>query len=301
MRIINPSVEILDQAPGLEGMYKAIEAAGRNCYQSSHLIGEGTAKPFVDRMIESKHYAMLEHGTVYLYAVDWDSNPLRHYWGNQYSRCHSECLEIEHCQSDTSHKYAYYVTTNLRVLVENGWLDDLKYFCEPTEHHKRRVTARFYTQIAITREFNRHRVNSIAEESTRYCNYSKDKYGNEITINVPTWVDAPSELPTFEDFVRGIEFGDYHKDWCALDWWLMANVFCEKAYLELTKLGWPAQQARTILPLDTNTTLVHTAFVSDWDHFFDLRSRGTTGKPHPDAQFLAVQLEQMFKERGYIK
>jgi thymidylate synthase (FAD) len=66
-------------------------------------------------------------------------------------------------------------------------------------------------------------------------------------------------------------------------------------------MGWPAQQARTILPLDTNTTLVHTAFVSDWDHFFDLRSRGTTGKPHPDAQFLAVQLEQMFKERGYIK
>ena len=241
MKFIEPKVEILEQGPGLEGMYKAIEAAGRNCYQSSHLIGEGTAKPFVDRMIESKHYAMLEHGTVYLYAVDWDSNPLRHYWGNQYSRCNSECLEIEHCQSDTSHKYAYYVTTNLRVLVENGWLDDLKYFCEPTEHHKRRVTARFYTQIAITREFNRHRVNSIAEESTRYCNYSK-----------------------------------------------------------LTELGWPAQQARTILPLDTNTTLVHTAFVSDWDHFFDLRSRGTTGKPHPDAQFLAVQLEQMFIERGYI-
>lgn len=300
MKFIEPKVEILEQGPGLEGMYKAIEAAGRNCYQSSHLIGEGTAKPFVDRMIESKHYAMLEHGTVYLCAVDWDSNPLRHYWSNQYSKCHSECLEIEHCQSDTSHKYAYYVTTNLRVLVENGWLDDLKYFCEPTEHHKRRVTARFYTQIAITREFNRHRVNSIAEESTRYCNYSKEKYGNEIAINVPTWIDIPNELPTFEDLVRGIEFGDHHKEWGALDWWLMANVFCEKAYLELTELGWPAQQARTILPLDTNTTLVHTAFVSDWDHFFDLRSRGTTGKPHPDAQFLAVQLEQMFIERGYI-
>ena len=144
------------------------------------------------------------------------------------------------------------------------------------------------------------RVNSIAEESTRYCNYSKDKYGNEIAINLPTWIEKPDELPTFEDLVRGIEFGDYHKDWGALDWWLMANVFCEEAYIQLTEMGWPAQQARTILPLDTNTTLVHTAFVSDWDHFFDLRSRGTTGKPHPDAQFLAVQLEQMFIERGYI-
>ena len=295
MKFIEPKVEILEQGPGLEGMYKAIEAAGRNCYQSSHLIGEGTAKPFVDRMIESKHYAMLEHGTVYLLIPRLDSENLimgnwviSNYGENPYS-----ILRLNKNND-------YCITTNYRVLVEHGWLDDLKYLCEPTEDHEKRVTARFTTQIAITREFNRHRVNSIAEESTRYCNYSKEKYGNEIAINVPTWIDTPNELPTFEDLVRGIEFGDHHKEWGALDWWLMANVFCEKAYLELTKLGWPAQQARTILPLDTNTTLVHTAFVSDWDHFFDLRSRGTTGKPHPDAQFLAVQLEQMFIERGYI-
>ena len=295
MKFIEPKVEILEQGPGLEGMYKAIEAAGRNCYQSSHLIGDGTAKPFVDRMIESKHYAMLEHGTVYLLIPRLDSENLimgnwviSNYGENPYS-----ILRLNNNND-------YCITTNYRVLVEHGWLDDLKYLCEPTEDHERRVTARFTTQIAITREFNRHRVNSIAEESTRYCNYSKEKYGNEIAINVPTWIDIPNELPTFEDLVRGIEFGDHHKEWGALDWWLMANVFCEKAYLELTKLGWPAQQARTILPLDTNTTLVHTAFVSDWDHFFDLRSRGTTGKPHPDAQFLAVQLEQMFIERGYI-
>lgn len=295
MKFIEPKVEILEQGPGLEGMYKAIEAAGRNCYQSSHLIGEGTAKPFVDRMIESGHHAMLEHGTVYLLIPRLDSENMimgnwviSNYGENPYSTL----------RLDKNNDYC--ITTNYRVLVEHRWLDDLKYLCEPTEDHERRVTARFTTQIAITREFNRHRVNSIAEESTRYCNYSKEKYGNEIAINVPTWIDIPNELPTFEDLVRGIEFGDYHKEWGALDWWIMANVFCEKAYLELTELGWPAQQARTILPLDTNTTLVHTAFVSDWDHFFDLRSRGTTGKPHPDAQFLAVQLEQMFIERGYI-
>lgn len=290
MRLIKPNVEIIEQGPGLEGIYKQIEQAGRNCYQSSHLIKEGSAKPFVDRMIESGHHAMLEHGTVYLLFANTGDDGMYYqkYAENPYSKARYDSLGY------------VYVTTNLRVLVENEWMDDLEYVCNPTLIHELRVTARFTTQIAITREFNRHRVNSIAEESTRYCNYSKDKYGNEITINVPTWVDAPSELPTFEDLVRGVEFGDYHKDWCALDWWFMANVFCEKAYLELTKLGWPAQQARTILPLDTNTTLVHTAFVSDWDHFFDLRSRGTTGKPHPDAQFLAVQLEQMFIERGYI-
>ena len=295
MKFIEPKVEVLEQGPGLEGMYKQIEQAGRNCYQSSHLIKDGSAKPFVDRMIESGHHAMLEHGTVYLLIPRLDSENLimgnwviSNYGENPYS-----ILRLNKNND-------YCITTNYRVLVEHGWLDDLKYLCEPTEDHERRVTARFTTQIAITREFNRHRVNSIAEESTRYCNYSKEKYGNEIAINVPTWIDIPNELPTFEDLVRGIEFGDHHKEWGALDWWLMANLFCEKAYLELTELGWPAQQARTILPLDTNTTLVHTAFVSDWDHFFDLRSRGTTGKPHPDAQFLAVQLEQMFIERGYI-
>jgi thymidylate synthase (FAD) len=202
MRLIKPSVEIIEQGSGLEGIYKQIEQAGRNCYQSSHLIKEGSAKPFVDRMIESGHHAMLEHGTVYLLFANTgdDSMYYQQYAENPYSKARYDSLGY------------VYVTTNLRVLVENEWMDDLKYVCDPTPIHERRVTARFTTQIAITREFNRHRVNSIAEESTRYCNYSKDKYGNEITINVPTWVDAPSELPTFEDLVRGIEFGDYHKD-----------------------------------------------------------------------------------------
>lgn len=295
MKIIKPNVEILEQSPGLEGIYKAIEAAGRNCYQSSHLIGENTAKPFVDRMIESKHYAMLEHGTIYLMVNINDAVTLLGNW------VRDQYVENPYSHVNQDNNGNYYITTNLRVLVENSWMDDLKYHCEPTENHERRVTARFTTQIAITREFNRHRVNSIAEESTRYCNYSKDKYGNQICINLPTWIDEPIELPTFEDLVRGIEFGNHHKDWGALDWWLMANVFCEKSYLELTELGWPAQQARTILPIDTNTTLVHTAFVSDWQHFFDLRSRGTTGKPHPDAKVLADKLLEMFVEKGYIR
>lgn len=291
MRIINPSVEILDQAPGLEGMYKAIEAAGRNCYQSSHLIGEGTAKPFVDRMIESKHYAMLEHGTVYLLIPRLDSENMimgnwviSNYGENPYSTLRLN-KDNDYC-----------ITTNYRVLVEHGWLDDLKYLCEPTEDHERRVTARFITQIAITREFNRHRVNSIAEESTRYCNYSKDKYGNEIKVVRPVWIDDEelSKIGPYKEVIR-------KSNPSATEIWVTAMLNAERDYLRLLKMGWPAQQARVVLPLNTATTLVHTAFVSDWEHFFDLRSRGTTGKPHPDAQFLAVQLEQMFKEKGYIK
>ena len=68
----------------------------------------------------------------------------------------------------------------------------------------------------------------------------------------------------------------------------------------LVNSGWQAQQARTILPLDTNTDLVHTAFVSDWKHFFDLRATGTTGKPHPDASCLAIPLYEEFKNQNII-
>lgn len=291
MKIIKPSVEILEQGAGIDGVYKQIELAGRECYASSHKIGENTAQGFVERMVKSGHGAMLEHGTVYLQM------PLDEWMQDfRVEVCPGRTHVVTLDETNTA-----FVTTNYRVLVERDALDLLKYMCEkPEPMHELRVTARFNTQIAITREYNRHRIRSIAEQSTRYCNYSKEQFGNEISINLPTWIDEPAALPTFEDLVRGIEFGDYHKDWGALDWWLMANVFCEKAYLELTELGWPAQQARTILPLNTNTVLVHTAFVSDWNHFFDLRSRGTTGKPHPDAKVLADQLLMMFIQRGYI-
>ena len=66
MRLINPSFEIWEQEPGLEGIYKAIERAGRVCYRSEDKITEDSAKPFVDRIIKSKHGSVLEHGTVYL-------------------------------------------------------------------------------------------------------------------------------------------------------------------------------------------------------------------------------------------
>jgi thymidylate synthase (FAD) len=70
--------------------------------------------------------------------------------------------------------------------------------------------------------------------------------------------------------------------------------------MHLIELGCKPQEARVILPLDTNTELVHTAFVSDWKHFFDLRALGTTGAPHPDAKAIAQPLYEEFKTRGYI-
>ena len=187
-------------------------------------------------------------------------------------------------------------------------MDDLKELCEPAVHHERRVTVHFTTQVAITREFNRHRVNSMAEQSTRYCNYSKEKFGAEITINLPQWV---KELPdgawtstvkqgtvslnddAFLALTKKVVAGEAD----AADNWLFANLAAEHAYLNLTALGRKPQEARVVLPLDTNTELVHTAFLSDWKHFFDLRALGTTGAPHPDAKAVALPLYEEMKKR----
>jgi thymidylate synthase (FAD) len=85
-----------------------------------------------------------------------------------------------------------------------------------------------------------------------------------------------------------------------LENWAFANLAAERAYMNLTTAGRKPQEARAVLPLDTNTELVHTAFVSDWLHFFDLRALGTTGAPHPDAKVLAAPLMAEFERLGLI-
>lgn len=290
MRLIKPSFEIWEQSAGLEGIYKQIERAGRVCYKSEDKITEDSAKSFVDRMIRSGHGAMLEHGTVYLESSDGFAGgfyPLRRkYEKNPYSRVkivHSFMTGIDHI----------YITTNLRVLVENGWLDDLKYICEPTEFYERRVTVHFVCDRGVSHEFVRHRVFSFAQESTRYCNYSKDKFGNEITFIKPCFLDD-SKLALY---------GPYHtviRDKSPESIFIASLNNAEKDYIDLIDLGWKPQEARAVLPNALKTELVMTGFVSDWQHFFDLRALGTTGAPHPQAKELAEPLMKEFIARKYI-
>lgn len=286
MKIQKPQYEIWMQNPGELGIYQQIERAGRVCYKSENNTTEDSAKPFVGRMIEHEHYAMLEHGTVYL-TCNYGELPL--YASNKFS--HVNTIDGKD-----------YITTNLRVMAENKTLGDLKYRADfEKSKHELRITVHFTTQIAITREYNRHRANSMAEQSTRYCNYTKNKFGSEISINLPTWVKGDLETND-EKFVELCEdvANEETNDWTPIDAWLFANQAAEFAYMKLIAMGCKPQEARVILPLDTNTELVHTAFVSDWKHFFDLRALGTTGAPHPDAKILAEPLYEEFKERGYI-
>lgn len=289
MRLIYPTVELSLQPSGIEGIYKQIEWAGRTCYKSENKITEDSAEPFVNRMIKSQHYAMLEHGTVYMKApADIDDIKFWQVANSPYSRAiWKDNME--------------YVTTNLRVLVENNAMQLLdEYLCEPTEHHAKRITLKFITNIGVSREFNRHRTFSVAEMSTRYCNFSKDKFNNELTFVIPEWLQLPVGSYTYWD-----------GDWCDINkmkiqcnadketevndfLWSLHNA--ELYYMKLINSGWKPQQAREVLPLSLATEVVYTAFEEDWFHFFDLRYRGTTGAPHPNALQVATKAHQIIKD-----
>lgn len=280
MKIIESSVEVIEE----KDPYKMIELAGRTCYKSEDKITEDSAKEFVDRMIKLGRGAMLEHGTVYLKiskTEDGHLPPARLYWTDGNHKKYSKVNK----QGDS-----IYVTTNLRVLVENNRLEDLQYQVEPTEHHEKRITAKFICDRGVSHEIVRHRVMSFAQESQRYCNCSKDKFNSEITFIKPTWLDIPTGNYTYWD-----------GDWCDIDnmkiqlpsdngiadnfLWCLNNA--ESQYKLLTNKGLKPQEARGVLPNATKTEIVVTGFESDWAHFFSLRRSKAA---HPDMSKLANEL-----------
>lgn len=321
MRLIKPSFSIWDQQEGLEGVYKQIEKVGRVCYKSEDKITEDSAKPFVERMVKSGHGAMLEHGTIYLNVPEQTytetledefgkfNNPnngiVDRYRKNKYSKVNSVAADEE-----LRKKYPkvrpfklthHYITTNLRVIVENGWEEDLEWQCEPTEHHEKCITAKFICDRGVSHEFVRHRVFSFAQESTRYCNYSKDKFGNELTFILPPWVDE-RQLGEQNSQELLIQMGSlsnptYTQEDLNELYFLFSLASSEVQYFNLINNGWKPQQARAVLPNSLKTELVVTGFASDWEHFFELRDAGSA---HPQARELAHPLHMEFLRRNYL-
>lgn len=323
MKLIKPSFEILEQKPGLDGLLQHIERCGRTCYKSEDKITEESAPKFVDMLVKRGHTAMVEHGTVYLkYDIieHGSMNLPNKYHFNNYSvvTVNNEPLhgyEIpEYKEKFNGHTYAY-ITTNYRVLLQNDWLDDLKYQCEPTEHHVKRITVKFICDRGVSHEFVRHRVFSFAQESTRYCNYSKDKFGNELTFIIPCWVDglalqeaASGTVINHDDF--GELIGEYYYSLTGKEepyfkpWeitpesnFVASLQVSEKLYLELLNQGWKPQQARAVLPNSLKTELIMTGTIKQWEGFFKLRCAKDA---HPQARELAVPLYEEFVKRGYV-
>ena len=296
MKLIKPSFEIIEQLPGLEGIYKIIEQAGRTCYRSFDKITEDSAKPFVDRMLSLHHGSVLEHGTVYL-AIPYDyvdvscklkvpivSDVVEKYKKNPYTKWW--------LRDDIFSRLAF-ITTNYRVLLQGdyktweeasknnydkNWLDDLKYLCEPTEFHEKRICTHFTSDIHFYKDVTRHRLMSYAIESTRFCNYIKEKFGSSINFAIPIWLKEEEESE-FEEDLKTVE-----------------NI-----YFKWLKKGWQPQQAAYFLIQGTKADIIMTGFVSDYQHVFDLRtSIAKTGKAHPSVIELFDPLYEEFIKRGYI-
>lgn len=150
MKILEPSIEIIPQEVGMVGALKHIEKVGRTCYKSEDKITEDSHIRFVDMLIEHEHYAMLEHATIYLTIPLEKEELIDIYDKNPYSR-------VVKPKGD---EYAY-ITTNSRVIIENDWQCDMEYMVPAPTKHVKRVTVKFTTQIAISREFNRRWRHSI--------------------------------------------------------------------------------------------------------------------------------------------
>ena len=271
MKLIESKVEVIEQQPGLEGMYKHIELAGRVSYKSEDKITEDSAKEFVDRMIKSKHGAVLEHGTVYLKGrAVYDENGILEVPKNLFPGFFERNKYSIVRKIESEDMCNWYITTNLRVIVENSLTECLEYICEPTEIHEKRITARFTIDRINSQSIVRHRTMSFTQESQRFCNYSKDKFNNEVAFVKPHWFN--------EEFPASLT-------------WIEAMKDAEKRYFELIEMGLKPQDARGVLPNETKTEIVVTGFESDWEHFFSLRSPkyGAQG-PHPNIAKLADEL-----------
>lgn len=312
MKLIKPSFEIIEQKPRdivipadmeigprmwkdelINSVYRQIEIAGRTCYKSEDKITETSAKEFVDRMVKSGHGAMLEHGTVYLkvpnsvvdegfqFGTNWSTLCL-----NPYTRY----------ISDGDY---YYYTTNYRVIIEHDLQGVLEYLCEPTEYHEKRITVKFVCDRGVSHEFVRHRVFSFAQESTRYCNYSKAKFGKELNCIIPCWYKNMFEGNSYNielchTYDLTISEGLSRTEAA----WIQAMCEAESTYFGLLTEGEPAQQARNVLPLALKTELIMTGTVEQWKGFFKLRDAGSA---HPQAYELAHPLHEEFIKRGWIK
>ena len=298
MKLIESKAEYIPQEEGLEGIYKSIELAGRTAYHSQDKITPDSAKGFVDRMIKSKHGAALEHGTVYLkwYSPGMfdivNGHTVYDYVHNPYTK------SIEYLTKESLVRTAteYRITTNYRVLVENNWLDDLKYLCSPTEFHEKRYTMRFTCSRAIAQELTRHRTFSFLMESQRYINYSKERHGDKITFIKPSWYDD-KKTAVIENPKTVLEANIFSQDSKSYQFEKQLSN-AEATYFRLLNEGCQPQQARDVLPNATKTELIMTGFASDYRHLFDLRLFDKTGAPHPDMINLMQKAQKAMQEAG---
>lgn len=282
MKLIKQSFEFINQTDfSLVGIKKHIERCARVSYKSEDKITDTSYEKFVNMLESRGHDRPLEFGTVYLKVVK-DEAFSQKYKNNPYSK-----VALKYPEGDIPNIYCvptHFITTNYRVIKENHWENDLQYLCEPTEYHYKRYTAHMVLDRGVMDEFRTHVGLSHLAESTRYCNYSKDKFDNEVTFIQPCWLnDEKLKL-----------YGPYHivtRDKSPESIFIANLNNAEKDYLDLIKLGWTPQQARSVLPLGIKSELISCGFKDAWENFFKRRDAPDA---HPMAQEIANPMHKEF-------
>ena len=283
MKLIKQSFEFINQTDfSLVGIKRHIEKCARVSYKSEDKITDTSYEKFVNMLESRGHDRPLEFGTVYLSRtsqkednMEWLDKYAYNPWskfsfGNGSTRINGEL------------RNTVYVTTNYRVIKEHHWEDDLQYLCEPTEYHHKRYTVHMILDRGVMDEFRTHVGLSHLAESTRYCNYSKDKFGNELTFIDPCWeIKTANERITPEGT---------HMSSDSLEFLTALNE-AEDHYLSLLAKGWTPQQARSVLPLGIKSELISCGFEDAWENFFKRRDAPDA---HPMAQEIAKPMHEEF-------
>ena len=282
MKLINQSFEILEQKDfTITGIKKFIERCGRVCYKSEDRITDDSYEKFVNILESRGHDRPLEFGTVHFQMYISDFHKLR------------DTLCINNMWNDQWIKYHYagnltYVTTNYRyylAIIKVFPSAEKDFAPQDDELYPKRYTVHFITSRGIMDEFRTHIGLSHLAESSRYCSYDKNRFGNELTFIIPNWVNT--NYPNKEQegpSVASIE-------------WSTAMLDAEASYMNLIKMGCTAQEAREVLPLAVKSELISCGFEDAWSNFF---YRRCAKDAHPMAREIATKVRDKFKELNYV-
>lgn len=285
MKLIKQSFQFVNQKGfTLKDIYKHIEYCARISYKSQDKITDTSYEKFVNMLESRGHDRPLEFGTVNLKMSSPQFDALQmlliknkvynDYW-------------IKYNVIDTEKESICYITTNYRYYMElcrydrgvSEYLDS-----SDSPFYPRRYTIHMILDRGVMDEFRTHVGLSHLAESTRYCNYSKDKFGNELTFTQPCWLnDEKLKL-----------YGPYHtviRDKSPESIFIANLNNVERDYLDLIKLGWTPQQARSILPLGIKSELISCGFEDAWENFFKRRDAPDA---HPMAQEIANPMHKEF-------
>ena len=291
MKLIKQSFEILEQKDfTLKGIKQFIERCARVSYKSEDRMTDTSYEKFVNMLEKRDHTRPLEFGTVHLKMILPDFEGFIH-----------SLLTIG-MLNNIWIKHAYkgdviYITTNYRY-----YLDIIKYFPnvkkylteEDNEYYPKRYTVHMILDRGVMDEFRTHVGLSHLAESTRYCNYSKDRFNNEIAFIIPNWVYSIKEGTYTKDYEFPPMWG--HDNWMDSEWFY-AMCEAEKTYLTMTREYLTPQQAREVLPLSVKSELISCGFKEAWENFFYRRDAKDA---HPMAQEIAKPMHKEFIERGFI-